>query len=168
MRRRLFVALLLLAALAGGLWWSFSDGPLNDTEVRLVGAWEHDIGSRSPPTVAVEFLLADRRRFRFVRTINGSYAPAKVYDMRWRAIQNTVTFQYDGSFPINSIQEWVERTLAHLKGGDFYEFEIVQLTDTAIEMNSPPRSGDPSEIWHRSQDPELLAMFEKLSAGESP
>lgn len=161
---RLLTGLLLLAALAGGAWWNSTR--LNETERKLVGVWEQ-VGDS--PARKAELFLSDGRHIVLAKDLNGANVDMIVWDEKWSATPAAVTRYYRDFGPITSLRDWWRRGWSSLKGGRPDEFEIVRLTESAFELRTPPaRFLEGHWNMRRSTDPELLELFEKLSAGESP
>lgn len=158
-QRRMAAALLVLAALAAGLWWNATR--LNATEWKLVGVWLDSDGDAT-------LLMPDRRAISLTQSTGGwIHSPGSLqFSNRWRATSDTVTYQ----FPPRVELDWpLTAWLAYGKRWWNDEFssarKIVRMTDQEIETLNHER-GDTITL-RRSTDPELLRIFERLNTGET-
>lgn len=145
-----------ILGLGGGLWW-FKKEPLNDTERRLVGVWE--TVDYSGDSVAIAF-LSDSRAFP-VRKVNGKWGIKPAPDTLWHASPEFIALLWPPPIPTSiSVTDWHDFLLARSSGhyGLSYDLSFTSEVEMQFETAS----------YRRSHDPELLRIFEKLSAGESP
>lgn len=157
----LLAGVLLAAALAGGLWRQSSR--LNDTERKLVGVWEsRDYRFASTPAV---ILLPDRREFLAHRPKVDWICDSEPVE-KWKATPNLMALSFHMPAPTNwSLDEWMLHVKMLWRGRNRVASDIVHLTDNAFTITDAyigPRTYD------RSTDPELLTLFDRLSARESP
>lgn len=161
-RRRLLAGLLLVVAIAGGPWWWITS--LNSTERQLLGVWE--LVNVEPKTVM--FLVEDRNQFAAFNTGKWECVPFPIAN--WKASRE--------EFILRTLPQGIKKTQMQ-RWNDFWQdfldifrkrgagthHEFVTFSAEAFEYRS-----DTGEMgaFRRSKDPELLRIFDRLSAGESP
>lgn len=146
---RLLAGLLLVLALGGGLWWWSS--LLNETELKLVGAWEADAQGA--------FLLLSDRRLLLAFKGSGTWTNTGGDIARWKAS--------DGSFSMRplppdggTLRDWI--TYAR----DWWsalrqDAKILRLTDDHFEWEM---YGDTVSM-RRTTDLQLQDLFHRLNSG---
>lgn len=167
---RLLTGLLLVVALVGGLCWNSTR--LNETERKLVGVWELVDSERRMAMV----LLADQREF-IAQQGHGKWTCQANSSGRWAASPDLWTLRSPRHVPASlSRAQWREYARVVWSDANRSTSQILRLTNDRVDL----RFGT-SDLWlhgsqidlysgplRRSTDPELLRIFEKLSAGESP
>lgn len=162
--RRLLIGLGLLVALVAGVWWNSTR--LNETERKLVGAWE-SVEEPTPGSVSTSagmVLLADRQQFMVVNAGQWESFPAPTAE--WTASPGSMNFRVlPQEVKVTMMQQlkylfeslWTRRN--HL------EVELTRLTEDEIEC----AVADGRKVtYRRTSDPELLRLFDRLSAAEAP
>lgn len=109
-------------------------------------------------------LLADRRVF-FVKVADGAWSETNQYG-RWGASPSTLTFRKPLQVPDSStLQKWSYILRSLLSGENRTVCEIDRFNNDEIEYHY---SITMTAMYRRSTSPELLRVFEKMAAGESP
>lgn len=155
-------AILLLGALAGGLSWIATR--LNRTERQLVGVWENVTADDGSKTAL--FLLADGRMYSAGQGA-GEWNEPVTLNTRWSASAGTWTYSQPRRLP-NASDGLLDRLLAdvaHFVDRRSLTSDIVQLNQNEFAYRA---FSGPTHTMTRSVDPELLRVFDRLSAGESP
>lgn len=163
--RRLLIGLLLVAALAGGLWWNASR--LNETEQELVGVWE--IVDQTAPQAFV--FLPDHNQY--VAALDLAGGPWKCTPEvmgSWDAISDSLVLRSPFRFPrTTSLKVWQLVASDLWNGGNRRNYRIVRVSAVEIELQEEtPNLGKNSWTLRRSKNPELVDIFNRLKAGESP
>lgn len=160
MRRQLLIsALLMVGGLAGGVWWWSIR--LNETEQKLVGAWVED----HPAGESALLLLSNRQAVR-LRKNSEKWNPWPPEDMLWQASVDSLDLRYP--FQLADIAEIWRRLLRDQKiDRNRHTYVIVRLSDEDLAIQGRPSRTAITESMHKSDDPELLVIFEKLCAGGS-
>lgn len=153
----LLTGLVLVAALAGGLWWNAKR--LNETERQLVGVWEGINASGERSAFA---LLPDRTEADFLM-VNGKWRTA-YREWRWSATPWSFSVRQRWALE-ETWQEWHAQATNAWYGKNRNELSLDQLPDGELVLGSP---GWKSWTLRRSTDPELLGAFDRLSGGDSP
>lgn len=159
MRRRLLIGLLLVLALAGGLWWNATR--LNETERKLVGVW---VSRGSDLAGTATILLANRREFIAVKE-NEEWVCDSEPIGKWEATPHSLVLYTHVPAPANwSLDEWLTQAQIMWRRENRFVSEIVGVTDNEIQLGV----GIEMLSYIRSIDPNLQQIFNRLSAGESP
>lgn len=162
-RRRLFGGLLLLLAIAGGAWWNSTR--LNETERKLVGVWKYDFSSGD----AAIMLFPDRRVVRLKKRAT-AWIVSPATHQRWLAATGSLKFRPSPEFPVTvSVKEWKTFVLAYWDSRESQDTQISHLADDELKYQWTTEKGATATVsLYRSTDPELLRIFDRLSAGEAP
>lgn len=156
-RRRIVIGILILVTASGAVWWSFPC--LNETEKKFVGAWE----SQQLPGTAALFLLPDRRVYG-LNKIEDRWICNVETSARWRASPKAFVRRVPVDFPADlSIEKWRDYLTHRWNGFDSKVMETILVTNDEIRLNA----GTFEMTLHRSQDSELISVFERMSSGSS-
>lgn len=172
MRRRLllFSSLLLLTALGGFWWWNVPE-PLNETEKRLVGAWQ---GGNTLQTLFGQpkwgvIFLADRRTFSIRQEKQSDGTKVWIVGknhLSWAATPEKIVERHFPDAPEEfSFTEWGRYLDRRWHDPIITESKLSQLTDDRFTMQ-----GGKVTSWNmrRLTDPEILRIIQQLESGELP
>src|SRR5688572_5763832 len=130
--RRLLIGLLLLAALAGGVWWNATR--LNETERKLVGVWVI-VDETSPPTRPQAFVFLPNRNH-YVANLDltgGPWRCAPEPMGKWDAVSETLVLRPLIRLPRStSLSDWQFVVSVYWNGTFRSEFTIVRASATEI------------------------------------
>lgn len=150
---RLLACLLLVAALAGGLWWNATR--LNESERKLVGVWEAD--------EAYNWILLPNRRGFSPNRVNGKWQCSPQPTVSWQGTPGW--FRLRALPPrTTTLTAWRDYVVGWWSGETHAEAKLDFLSPDEIQVEIEGEAVP----FRRSTDPELLRIFGRLSAGESP